>query len=41
MGSGGGGVLKVTARTSSADRNREQERDVGRKEGQKGHSNLV
>lgn len=39
-GSGGGG-LKVAARTSSADRKREQERDVGRKEVRRVHGDLV
>lgn len=37
----GGGGLKVAARTSSADRKREQERDLGSKEGWMGHGNLV
>lgn len=36
-----GGGLKVAARTSSADRKREQGRDLGRKEGWMGHGNLV
>lgn len=36
-----GGGLKVAARTSSADRKREQERDFGRREGWMGHGNLV
>lgn len=35
------GGLKVAARTSSADRKREQERDRGRKEVRWVHGNLV
>lgn len=40
-GRGGDWGLKVAARTSSADRKREQDRDGGRKEVRRGHGNLV